>query len=116
MNEEQKESSIPHTGLFWYISRLFDGEWIIDFEHAYHEECWAALRQAGKVPDVDHTYFPRGRVIYKQATQTWVVVGDLDLVTNSVRRAEIKHAFSLASENVRFETSSAYISTYRADS
>jgi len=91
---------------------LFDGKWIIDFDHESHVLCWTELIQNGKVPSVDHTYYPRGRVIYKQSTQTWFVIGDIYLITNFERKIEILDLFGLPPEKVRFETNSAYISTY----
>ena len=107
-------SDVPRTGLFWYIPGLFDGKWIIDFDHESHVLCWTELIQKGKVPYVDHTYYPRGRVIYKESTGTWFVIGDIVIITSVERKIELINLFGLPPEKVRFETSSAYISTYRA--
>lgn len=109
----------PLLGIFWYL----DGLWItfsLYIEEGIerggtlyitpydHCSCWEELKEKGKVPDVDYSFYPRGRNFYNMKTKKWHFIGDHVLMDDENRREELKSIFRIPDRQAVFESNIHY--------
>lgn len=119
MESQHEKSPMPRIGIFWDVdgelvseaipvtdAPLTNGIRDSDANHHYFWKQWTRKKSRFRSYSYDH--FPRGRIVYREADQIFVIFGDRCLIANEQFAKQLQETFGLPPEQCEVKSDFHY--------